>query len=81
MHLFKLPSYKLIYKNRKIKSKGGVAIHVRNNVQFDLREELSAFVEGEFESIFIESSSNGKTSIIGEIYRISNSNVTASIQR
>ena len=80
-HLFKLPNYNFIYKNRKIKSKGGVAIYIRDNIQYNLREDLSSFIEGEFESIFIESINNGQTSIVGEIYRIPNTNVNLSIQR
>ena len=56
-------------------------MYVRDNKQYDLREVLSTFVEGEFEFIFIEFSYNGQTSIVGEIYRIPNSNVTASMQQ
>ena len=33
-----------------------------------------------FESFFIESSSNGQTSFVGEIYRIPNSYITSSIK-
>ena len=56
-------------------------MYVRDNIQYNLREDLDIFVEGEFESIFIESSSNGNTSVVGEIYRIHNSNIISSIQR
>ena len=78
-HLFKLPNYNFIYKNGKIKSKGGVAIYIRDNIQYNLREDI--FIEGEFESIFIESINNCQTSIVGEIYRIPNTSVNLSIQR
>ena len=74
-----MTNYKFIYKNIKIK--GGVAIYIRDNIQYDLREDLSIFIEGEFESIFIESINNGQTSIVGEIYRIPNTSVNLSIQR
>ena len=77
-HLFELPNYNLVYKNRTTKSKGGVAICIRDNIQYILREDHSNFVEGEFESIFIESSRNGLTTVVGEIYRTPNSNVTLS---
>ena len=80
-HLFKLPNYNFICINRKIKAKGGVAIYIRDNIQYNLREDLSIFIEGEFEYIFIESITNGQTSIVGEIYRIPNTNVNLSIQR
>ena len=55
---------------------------VRDNkiIQYNLREHLAIFVEGEFEYVFIESSSNDQNSVVGEIYRIPNSNVTLSIQ-
>ena len=36
-------------------------------------------IEGEFESIFVESVVNAQTSIVGEIYHIPNTNVTLSI--
>ena len=60
-HIFKLPNYNFNYKNRKIKAKGGVAIYIRDNIQYNLREDLSILIEGEFESIFIESINNGQT--------------------
>ena len=50
-------------------------MYVRDNIKFNHYEDLSIFVEGEFESIFIETCVNGHTSIVGEIYRIPNSNV------
>ena len=52
-HLFELPNYNLVYKNRTTKCKGGVAIYIRDNIQYILREDLSNFVEGEFESILL----------------------------
>ena len=67
--------------NRKIKAIGGVAIYIRDNIQYNLREDLSIFIEGEFESMFIESINNDQTSIVSEIYRIPNTNVNVSIQR
>jgi len=80
-HVFKLPNNNFIYKSRKIINKGGVAIYIWKTVQYNLREDLSIFVEGEFESIFNESINNGQTSIVGEIHRIPNTNVNLSIQR
>ena len=55
-------------------------MYVRDNIQYNLREDLDILVEGEFEYIFIESNSNGQTPFVGEIYRIPNSNITSSIQ-
>jgi len=53
---------------------------VRDNIKFNHSENLCIFVEGEFESIFIESWINGHTSSVGEIYRIPNSTVSSYIQ-
>ena len=78
-NLFRLPNYNFGFKNRKITSTDGVAMYIRDNIQFNLCEDLSIFV-GEFESIFVESIINGQTSIVGEIYRIPNTNVTLSMQ-
>ena len=50
-------------------------MYIRDNIQFNLHEDLSIFV-GEFESIFVKSIINSQTSIGGEIYRIPNTNVT-----
>ena len=33
-------------------------MYVHDNIQYNLREDPDIFVEGEFESIFMESSSN-----------------------
>ena len=41
------PIITLFIKNRKIKAKGGVAIYIRDNIQYNLREDLSIFIEGE----------------------------------
>ena len=46
--LFKLPNYNFIYKKKKIKAKGCVAIYIRDNIQYNLREDLIIFIEGEF---------------------------------
>ena len=35
-HLFELPNYNLVYKNRTTKSKGGVAIYIHDNIQYIL---------------------------------------------
>ena len=35
-------------------------MYIRDNIQYNLREDLSIFIEGEFESILIESINNGQ---------------------
>ena len=49
---------------------------IRDNIQFNLREDLSIFIEGEFEYIFVESVMNGQTSSVGEMYHIAKTSVT-----
>jgi hypothetical protein len=56
---------------------GGVCIYVLNDIQFKIRDDLSVFLEGEFETMFIETAQ--KPTIVGEIYRIPNTSVKASI--
>ena len=81
VNLVELPGYNLTYKNRIHRSRGGVAIYVKSDIEFKLREDLSIFEEGQFESIFIETTS-GTTSntVVGEIYRVPNSNPISSVK-
>ena len=76
-----LPGYNLVSKHRKNKSRGGVAIYVDKKYNFKIREDLSTFVEGEFESIFIEINNENEKAIIGEIYRIPNTNMFDSMSK
>ena len=72
--LFNIDGYSKIEKHRKTMQHGGVALFISNSYQFKVREDLSIFNEGQFESIFIEVSMNNEKSIIvGEIYRVPNS--------
>ena len=50
----------------------GGYIYVHNKHQFKIRNDLSTFVEGENESIFIEILSKTYKALIGVIYRIPN---------
>lgn len=80
-NLYNIPGYTLVCKNRQVLAKGGVAIYVRDNIPFKIREDLSVFHEGEFETIFIETTGANHRTIVGEIYRIPNTSETASIER
>ena len=80
-HLFDLPGYNFVFRNRTNKSRGGVAIYIRKNIEYKLREYLDIFVEGEFESIFLETVINNNKTVIDEIYRVPNSNINQSIER
>jgi hypothetical protein len=56
-------------------------MYIRNAINYKLRTDISVFEEGEFESIFIETSDSEKATIIGEIYRIPNTNPQLSLER
>ena len=70
----KLPGYQLEEQHRIKKSKGGVAIYIKNDLRYWQRSDLAIFKEGQFESIFIEVKSKTRNLIIGEVYRIPGSN-------
>jgi hypothetical protein len=80
-HLYNIPGYKLICNNRKILSKGGVAIYIKAHIPFKVLENISVFHEGEFETIFIETTGSTQRTIVGEIYRIPNTPDAISIER
>ena len=67
-----ISGYQFIYKNRINRAKGVVAIYIKDDCQYITRDDLSTFMEGEFETIFVEVISKPKNLNIGEIYRISN---------
>ncbi len=66
---------------RKETPRGGVAIYVKENLKYKLREDLSLFCEGEFESIFLEITSGKTSTVVVEVYRIPNTNETTAIER
>ena len=78
---YNLPGYKLVPNSRKDMTKGGVAIYIRNDLKYKERPDLDIFVEGEFETVFVEILSESHSCIIGEIYRIPNTNEIISINR
>ena len=79
--LFNIPGYAFLSQNRKTKSRGGVALYIRNDMKYKRRTDIELNVEGEFESIFAEIMGNPKNTIIGQIYRVPNTNETQSIER
>ena len=61
--------------NPSLTNAGGVGLYVKNNLNFNLREDLNSINTVEFESIWIEVEMNNKNLICGVIYRHpSNSN-------
>jgi len=79
VHHFDIPDYSLVYQNRPNSSRGGVAIYISKQFNYKKREDLSINVPGTFESIFIEIETNKSKAVIGEIYRVPNTNETNSI--
>ena len=77
--MYTLPGYTFISKHRQNKTRGGVGIYIRNDISFNRREDLEINIEGEFETIFIETQVNKVNTIIGEIYRIPGINEGLSI--
>ena len=50
--------------------RGGVALFIKENIQYKIREDISVFIPHIFESLFIEINTHeGNKSIIGVIYR------------
>jgi len=76
-----IPGYDFVCKNRKYKAKGGIGIFVKNKYKFKIRDDISTFIEGEYESIFIEIISKPHNAIVGEIYRIPNTPIQLSLDR
>ena len=66
-------------KNRKHSKRGGVSIIIRDNITFVGRDDLSIFLECEFESDFIKVSDRQSNMVDGERYRIPGTNGTHAI--
>ena len=77
----KISGYNFIPKNRQIKTKGSVGIYIKDCYEYDEREDLSIFHEGEFETLFVEVKNKSHNLILGEIYRIPGTNDQLSINR
>ena len=78
---YKIPGYKLVPVNRKTITKGGVAIYIKQDFVYKERDDLSDYHEGEFEAAFVEIKDMNKTLIVGEIYRVPNTNENAALTR
>jgi hypothetical protein len=76
---FDIPGYNFVYKNRINVNRGGVAIYVNSKHTFKMRDDLATNVTGIFESIFIEVNSKQLKAVVGEIYRVPNTNEVNSI--
>ena len=79
--LFNIDGYTKVEKHRTNSRGGGVALYLNDKYQFKVRDDLSIFEEGLFESIFVEININEKPLILGEIYRVPNTNVQLFIEK
>ena len=55
---------------------GGVSLFIKNNIQYKVREDLN-IMSSYMETLFIEIPHNGKTYLIGVIYRVPNTQVAS----
>lgn len=79
--LFPIPGYTSISNHRTHMARGGVCIYIKDTIQFKRRSDLDIFVEGEFESVFIETKNTKRNTIVGSIYRPPNTNTGLSVDR
>ena len=78
--LAKIPGYNIICNNHKIAKGGGVTL-VRNSITFKKRPDLSCMEEKLIKSVYIEvRAKNGKSYIIGSLYRAPNSEESGLMQ-
>ncbi len=76
-----IDGYTLREDHRQTMTQGGVAIYINNKLQFIPRPDLSIFDEGVFESYFIEVTAESRNIIVGEVYRIPNTNQNSFLER
>ena len=76
--LFAIHGYNVVEKHRQNRSGGGVALFIKDNIEYTIRSELSTFND-QLESVFIEINKDALTTdkniVIGVIYRIPNRNL------
>ena len=74
--------YEFIHKNRPDRSGGGVGLHLSDNCDFKVRDDLSGSDADVMESLFIEIvRSNEKNIVVGVIYRPPNTNVDVFVSK
>ena len=79
--LYHLPGYNFISRHRKQTKCGGVGMYTSDKYNYITRDDISLFVEHSFESVFVEVLVNHTVNIIvGEMYKVPNSNRHISIQ-
>ena len=69
---YKLPGYAIEPVSRKKMQRGGVCVYIKSNIEYRVRDDLSYFNEGVYESILLELIKDNI--VVGEIYRIPDTN-------
>jgi len=64
---YTIPGYKLVCSNRQTGSRGGVAMYIRDDLNYIICDDISVNINGKFESIFVEAHSKTIYCVIGEI--------------
>jgi len=77
----KISGYNLVSRNRKCNNRGGVAIYIRDTLSYTVRDDVALNVYGEFESIRVEVKCKKTNMLVGEIYRIPDTNEWLPIDR
>ena len=76
-HLFDLPGFEFVCRNRQNRVGGGVGLYISNKFEYIIHEELNV-TNDVLESLFVELiNPNGKNILIGVIYRPPRSNLDA----
>ena len=70
--LVNIPNFKFVHKTRNLNKGGGVAFYVKNDIHFKILNDLSHFIEKEFECLTIEATINKKKVLLSNIYRSPN---------
>lgn len=67
--LYGLAGYNLYEFHRKTKTKGGVGIFLAKKYKCNLRQDLSTFIEGRFETVVVEVSQGQRKLLLAEVYK------------
>lgn len=76
-----IEGYSLEHSSRSKLRQGGVCIFLHKSLKYKLRNDISIFDEGLFESISVEIEAKPKNIILSEVYRVPNTNVSEFMSR
>ena len=77
--MYNISGYDFIYRNRTNSNRGGVAMYIKDGFEYCERPDICINVDGEFKSLFIEIKSVEYKILLGDIYRIPDTNEKTSI--